>query len=64
MKYSNGKPYNPSKESDKCTTLIYSPSTNYTDEIMRIVARENGLNFGSDIIGYSIRYICIMKYRG
>lgn len=46
--------YTPSSEVEDCRTLIYAPSNDFTDAIMRKVAEWNGLKFGEDIVGYSM----------
>ena len=51
---SKGRPYQPTKEVDDCRTLIYAPSNNFTDAIMKKVAEWNELEFGEDIVGYSM----------
>ena len=46
--------YTPSKRSDECQTLVFSPLVEPYISIMKIVAEQNDLVYGDDIIGYGI----------
>ena len=50
--------YTPRKTQEECQTLVYTPNTEPYNSIMKIVAEQNDLVFGDDIVGY--RYVQIV----
>ena len=44
--------YSPRKRQEECQTLVYTPNVEPYNSIMKIVAEQNDLVFGDDIVGY------------
>lgn len=44
--------YTPTTQSEECQTLVFSPAVEPYISIMKIVAEQNDLIYGDDIVGY------------
>ena len=49
--FRNGNVLQPTGEKENCYTLIYGPRSERNDEIMKILADLNALDFDEDIFG-------------
>lgn len=54
--------YTPKAVYEECQTLVFSPAVEPYISIMKILADQNDLVYGDDIVGYCIFFFSIVYY--